>query len=128
MFVSRKAYEKVGLYDLAYRFSSDLDMSLKLCLSGCRFEKVDGALASFTSGGAAESHLVRASFESFGIIRRRAGLHKTVRYALMMLRRFVLRGVTAIIRILFGTRAHRWLRRRYYSTWLKEPAVQTKGE
>jgi GT2 family glycosyltransferase len=114
MFVSRQTYQRLGLYDLRYSLSADFDLALRLYLAGCRFEKVPGLIAYFTSGGAAESNLTRASLEAITVLRRQAGILKTFRYVLMFVRRTILRGISTLVRVSFGVRAQLALRRRYY--------------
>lgn len=114
MFVSRKAYEKYGLYDTRYKYAADFDLALRLRLAGAKFVKVDAPVVYFTSGGAAEQNLVNASFEAMGSIRRQAGIFSTFPYACMFVKRAVLRSVNGIVTVIFGKRAGLRVKRWYY--------------
>lgn len=50
-FVSRKAYEKYGLFDLQYRIVADYDLMLRIYHSGGKFVKCDDILSEFRDGG-----------------------------------------------------------------------------
>lgn len=115
LFVARSVYERLGAYDLRYRFSADLDFALRLRLADVKFAKASEPLVYYAAGGAAEQHLVRASWEAMAILARQAGVYSVLCYALMFLKRAVLRGVNACIRTLCGRRAYLWVKRRYYA-------------
>ncbi|HYG75309.1 MAG TPA: glycosyltransferase family 2 protein [Planctomycetota bacterium] len=109
-FVSRKLLERVGLFDLDYRFASDLDFAIRLRQSGATFAKVDAALQYFSSGGAAELHLSEASREGTRIMKQRLGSRAGLYYRLMTWKRIFLRAAGGA----FGSGAARAIRRRYY--------------
>jgi len=50
-FITKRAYEAHGLYDVKCRYSMDYDMLLRLTKKGCKFKHVDHELAFFTLGG-----------------------------------------------------------------------------
>ncbi|MGD0093351.1 MAG: glycosyltransferase family 2 protein [Planctomycetota bacterium] len=115
LFVARSAYARLGVYDLRYRYSADFDFALRLHHAKVKWCKVPEPLAYFTGGGAAERHLVQASWEALAILERQAGLLGTLPYFCMFLKRVLLRGVNGCIRTLFGQRAYLWVKRRYYA-------------
>lgn len=50
-FVSRKAYEHFGMFDLQYRLAMDYELVLRFYVGGARFVYVDQPLAAFSTGG-----------------------------------------------------------------------------
>lgn len=50
-FIARKAHERFGLYDIAYRISADYDFLLRVFLQGGKFSPIDYVLANFRMGG-----------------------------------------------------------------------------
>lgn len=50
-FVSRKAYERYGLFDLQYRLAMDYELVLRFYVGGAKFVYVDEPLAAFSTGG-----------------------------------------------------------------------------
>jgi hypothetical protein len=115
LFVARSVYERFGGYDLNYKYSSDLDFALRIYLAKVKFEKAAQPLAYFTAGGAAERHLARASWEAMAVLKRQAGVLSAAAYALMFLKRALLRTANWFIGRLFGRRAFLWVKRRYYA-------------
>lgn len=51
MFVPRKVYETVGLYNKEYRFAMDYDFNLRALLAGVKFRYIREDLAVFYEGG-----------------------------------------------------------------------------
>jgi hypothetical protein len=117
IFVARHVYERLGLYDTRYRYSADLDFALRMKNGGVKFAKVGGApLQYFSSGGAAETHLVSASLEAAGAIRRQAGSVSAVIYGIKGLKRVVLRGIQNLNRSVFGEHSYLRAKERYYAS------------
>jgi glycosyltransferase involved in cell wall biosynthesis len=58
-FVSRRAYEKFGLFDLQYRLAMDYELVLRFYLGGAKFVYVDHPLAAFRTGGISTHSPVR---------------------------------------------------------------------
>lgn len=50
-FVSQKAYEKFGLFDLQYKIAADYDLFLRFVKEGATFVQINAVLANFSSGG-----------------------------------------------------------------------------
>lgn len=50
-FVTRKAYEKYGLFNVQYKYSMDYDILMRFEHKGAKFKYVDTVLAYFTIGG-----------------------------------------------------------------------------
>ncbi|MDY0088682.1 MAG: glycosyltransferase family 2 protein, partial [Coriobacteriia bacterium] len=55
LFVSRKTYEELGVYDTRYRVLADYDFVLRCLEAGVEFVQVSEALAQFRLGGACNS-------------------------------------------------------------------------
>jgi glycosyltransferase involved in cell wall biosynthesis len=58
-FISRKAYESVGLYDTRYKVCADQDLMLRLVKSGITHKPIDVVLTNFTQNG------ITFSYDSF---------------------------------------------------------------
>lgn len=50
-FVTKKAYDKYGLYSLEYKICMDYELLSKMYYSGAKFKYVDAVLSEFTYGG-----------------------------------------------------------------------------
>lgn len=70
MFVPMAAYASVGLYDLGYRFSADLDMVLRLYTRRVPFVFSDKVLVHFRASGASDKNYRKSVKEASGIIRK----------------------------------------------------------
>jgi glycosyltransferase involved in cell wall biosynthesis len=58
MFVSRRAYDRVGNFDEGLRIAMDYDLVLRLYKSGARFVALDRVLAHMRYGGASDNRLL----------------------------------------------------------------------
>ena len=116
IFIARHVYERLGLYDLRYRYSSDLDFALRMQSGGVKFAKVfdTAPLQYFSSGGAAEQHLWTASREAASALRRHAGIAPATVYALKGLKRVLLRGMQDVNRGVFGEQSYLRVKEWYY--------------
>lgn len=54
-FVSKKIYNKQGLFDLRFKYSADYDLMLRLYEKNIPFIKVDNLISNFTVGGASST-------------------------------------------------------------------------
>ena len=117
IFIARRVYERLGLYDTRFRYSADLDFALRMLHGGVKFAKVlDGrVLQYFSSGGAAELHLWRASREAASILNAHAGFYHGTVYGLKGLKRVLLRGTQNLNRRIFGEQSYLRAKERYYS-------------
>lgn len=104
-FVTRRAYEQVGLFDQDLKVAMDYDLVLRLYLRGCRFHYLERVLANMRYGGRSDDRfldglrelyavtvregyprwkarlwfLYRAAMSSTKNILRRLGLHGLIR-------------------------------------------------
>ena len=117
IFISRKVYERIGMYDARYRYSADLDFALRMRSDGVKFAKVlDGrALQYFSSGGAAEAHLFSASLEATRVLCARAGIFRGLIYGAKGIKRVILRGAQGLNRAVFGEASYLRAKERYYA-------------
>jgi glycosyltransferase involved in cell wall biosynthesis len=51
MFVPRSVYDRVGGYDLGYRYAMDYDFYLRAFAAGVRFRRLDADIAAFAATG-----------------------------------------------------------------------------
>lgn len=62
VFVRKKVYDEVGLFDLSYKCAMDHDILLRMYLAGCRFKYLNAELTVFSAGGISDSNY-QLSFE-----------------------------------------------------------------
>ena len=105
-FVTRRAYERVGVFDKALRTAMDYDLVLRLYKANCRFAYVDKVLAFVRYGGESDYRFMNGLKEVFAVSVRegcpywKACLRFTQRVMIVfiknMLRRF---GLYRLIRL-----------------------------
>ena len=71
-FITKRAYDKVGLYNTEYRFAMDVDILYRLYNAGLTFKRIDKDLAKFRLGGATSTLWTKKVKERY-LIRRRNG-------------------------------------------------------
>lgn len=72
-FISRKAYEKVGLYKVDVKYIMDIDMLFRLSNAECSFVYVPHDLAMFNIGGATSDSFYKKVTERYRVIRENGG-------------------------------------------------------
>ena len=74
MFVTRKAYERLGLYDIGFRLYADLDFWLRAFRNGVDYVVVDKPLSNYRLGGASNrktlKQTIRSTKEKYACYRR----------------------------------------------------------
>lgn len=58
VFITRRAYEKVGGFDAKVRIAMDYDLMLRMYKSGCRFHYLKQPLAAMRYGGASDERYI----------------------------------------------------------------------
>jgi glycosyltransferase involved in cell wall biosynthesis len=58
VFVTRRAYEKVGGFDAKVRIAMDYDLMLRMYKAGCRFHYLERPLAAMRYGGASDERFL----------------------------------------------------------------------
>ena len=71
-FITKRAYEKVGLYNIEYRFAMDVDILYRLYNAGLKFKKIDKNLTKFRLGGETNTLWTKKIKERY-LMRRRNG-------------------------------------------------------
>jgi glycosyltransferase involved in cell wall biosynthesis len=66
-FVTRRAYEKVGLFDPELKVAMDYDLALRLYTRGCRFHHIDRVLASMRYGGTSDDRFMDGLRELYAV-------------------------------------------------------------
>lgn len=66
-FVRRRAYDKVGGFNVALRYAMDYDLVLRLHKVGCRFCYIEEPLATMRYGGASDASFVKGLLEVYNI-------------------------------------------------------------
>lgn len=114
MFVSRSAYDLVGLYDTAYRFAADYDFLLR-ARGKVAFIAVDRLLVRYRDGGRSAQSLRTTLSENCRISLRHNGRFSGdyVRSSVARLKSVVVMAVDAVICRMAGERAARKVRHWY---------------
>jgi len=98
VFIRRKAYECLGLYDLRYRYAMDYDLLLRFFHGGARFSYIERPLAIIASGGVNQRNLL----QTIGEVREISIRHGTARpaanafYLIKMVKMFLRRGMKQV--------------------------------
>jgi len=74
MFVHGSVYEKLGLYNLEYRFASDYEFFLRMIKAGVVFDKLDVYGINFRKGGTSTKYMNQSITEVSRIARKYFGL------------------------------------------------------
>jgi glycosyltransferase involved in cell wall biosynthesis len=82
-FVPRSVYQKVGLFQNAFRLSGDYEFLLRAHLRGVKFHYVPAVIAHFAKGGASGQHTIRAWREMLAaqLLNRRSTVAAVADYA-----------------------------------------------
>ncbi len=62
-FISKKAYDKYGLYDISFKLAMDLDLLRRFYRKGARFIKIDAVLGRFNVGGLSTEAGIKRGFD-----------------------------------------------------------------
>lgn len=73
-FISREVYNKIGLYNLNYKLSSDYDLLLRAFLSGVKFIYLDKTISNMRMLGASDINAKEALKEAM-LVRNRNGIN-----------------------------------------------------
>ena len=114
MFVPMAVYSSVGLYDVGYRFSADLDMLLRLYTRHVPFEFSDKVLVHFRATGASDRYYRESVREASGIIRKQLPYSTYAAYRMIRWKFEFLTGISKIIERTIGRRASDLLKSAYY--------------
>ncbi|RNC72777.1 MAG: glycosyltransferase [Desulfuromonadales bacterium] len=105
-FVTRRAYDDVGTFDLGLRVAMDYDLVLRLYRHGCRFHYLPQVLAGMRYGGASDERLLAVAREVYaasvrlGYPRWRAGFWSGVRVGKGVVKRILRRlGLHGVMRL-----------------------------
>lgn len=66
-FVTQRAYDKVGAFDIGLKTAMDYDMILRLYKGGCRFSYLDKVLACVRYGGVSDDRFIDGLKEVFTV-------------------------------------------------------------
>lgn len=95
-FISRRAYEKYGLYDVRLRYAMDLDLLFRFQQKGAKFAFVDEPLTCFTMGGVTFNSDRAERRKEMQFIMEKNGVSRFARYRYVLidiLKCFVLHAV-----------------------------------
>lgn len=71
-FITKRAYDKIGLYNTEYRYAMDVDILYRLYNAGMKFKRIDKDLTKFRLGGETNTTWIKKIKERY-IMRRRNG-------------------------------------------------------
>jgi len=114
MFVPMAAYSSIGLYDVGYRFSADLDMVLRLYTSHVPFVFTDKVLVHFRATGTSDQYFRESVGEASGIIRKHLPFYTYAAYRMIRWKFEFLTRTSKIIERAVGRRASDLLKSAYY--------------
>lgn len=72
-FITREAYNKIGLYDESIRWSMDLDLLMRADKQHARFKHVDTPLAVFVAGGFTSANISKKKKDFLRLIEKNGG-------------------------------------------------------
>ena len=72
VFIRKKVYDEVGLFDLSYKCAMDHEMLLRMYMAGKRFKYIDEELTIFNAGGLSDSNY-QLSFQEEERILKQSG-------------------------------------------------------
>ncbi len=75
-FVTKKAYEKYGMFDTSLRCVMDRDLLLRMYTGGANFRYIDKRLALYRLGGMSGKNALKYTFPENELISRRFGMGK----------------------------------------------------
>lgn len=73
VFVEKRLYEKIGMYDVKIRYAMDLDFLMRATKNNAKFKHVDTNVAVFRLGGATEDSIFKKRKEYIYIVRKNGG-------------------------------------------------------
>lgn len=114
MFVPMSAYASVGLYDVRYRYASDLDMVLRLHTNRIPFAFSDKVLVHFRATGTSDKYYRESVREASGIIRKYLSYSTYAAYRMIRWKFEFLTRTAKIIERAAGRRTADLLKSAYY--------------
>lgn len=79
-FITKRAYDKVGLYKVGVRYIMDIDILFRLYQAGCVFKAVPQFLAEFYLGGATSDSFTKKISERYKVLRDNGASHLVAAY------------------------------------------------
>lgn len=72
-FISRKAYEKYGIYSLDFRYCMDVDLLIRFCKSGAKVIHIDKELTKFRIGATSSDSIFNKKQDYAALVRNNGG-------------------------------------------------------
>jgi len=114
MFIPKKVYETVGVYDIAYRFAADLDMVVRLYLRGIRFIFLDQVLVSFRTSGASGRFFRESAREAAAIIGMNLPWKYRIGFKMMSLKYIFLASASKAAKGILGVKIVSFMEKGYF--------------
>lgn len=83
-FISRKAYEKYGVYSLEYRYCMDVDLLIRFYKSGAKSIHIDKELTKFRIGATSSESVFKKKEDFAALIRNNGGTKWDIWYTWMI--------------------------------------------
>lgn len=91
-FITRKTYDKFGLYKINYRYMMDLDLLIRMSQGGARIKSIDNVLVQFTCGGVTDNTNFKKGIKEYALMLLDNGASKFHTYT-FVIRASLYRGV-----------------------------------
>lgn len=72
-FITRRLYDRIGLYDEQLRYPMDLDFLIRASAAGAKFQYVDTDVALFTLGGATADSIFKKKRDYIYLVKKNGG-------------------------------------------------------
>lgn len=115
MFVPRNVYDKIGKYDLQYRFGADFDMLVRLYRRGVKFHFIDTKILNYRTCGASEKYFYDTGKDHSLIIRRNLPTWIYVFHKIVRWKYNIFRECNAMMKNILGEERTNSLTKKYYA-------------
>ena len=115
MFVPRNVYNKVGMFDLQYRFGADFDMLVRLYQRGVKFHFIDTKILNYRTRGASEKYFYDTGRDHSLIIRKNLPTQTYVFYKIVRWKYNIFREFHTMMKNILGEERTNSLTKKYYA-------------
>jgi len=109
VFIKRAAYEKFGLYDLAFPLAADYELILRLHKKGCKFHNTKANISNFREGGVS-SYNPKVIGEQFRLQKKHTGFANA---SFNLLKNRTVQILQNLFKALLGQKKYHTLRYKY---------------
>lgn len=102
LFIPKRVYMEIGLYNTRYKLSADLDMAVRLYVNGYEYVHIDKFLVNFRTTGASGRNYRETGKEQAKIIRENLAFPNYLNFLLLRLKFETLSCLASIFQRVFG--------------------------